>query len=49
MTTNTDRVPKKSGYDETQPRDKDGRERTPDEDAPRQNQNDPDAKPHPSS
>lgn len=49
MTTNTEPVPNESGYDETQPRDRNGDEHTPDEDAPRQSQNDPDAKPHPSS
>ncbi|MDQ6645630.1 MAG: hypothetical protein M3Y93_00145 [Pseudomonadota bacterium] len=49
MTKNNDVVPKKSGYDEPQPKDRNGSERTPDEDAPRQAQNDPDAKPKPSS
>lgn len=41
--------PKKSGYPENQPRRKDGSERDPPADAPRQPQNDPDSKPKPSS
>lgn len=49
MTTNIDAVPKKSGYAETKPRDKDGDEHRSDENAPRQPQNDPDAKPKPPS
>lgn len=49
MTSNTDAVPKKSGYAETHPRNKDGDERTPDKNAPRQPQNDPNAKPKPAS
>ncbi|MEO8809233.1 MAG: hypothetical protein ABI386_03200 [Rhodanobacter sp.] len=44
-----DVVPKKSGYDESQPKDRHGSERTPDADAPRQPQNAPEAKPTPSS
>lgn len=44
-----DTVPKKSGYDESQPKDKHGTERKPAPDAPRQPQNAPNAKPKPSS
>jgi len=44
-----DTVPKKSGYDESHPKDKHGTERKPTPDAPREPQNAPDAKPKPSS
>ncbi|HET6433127.1 hypothetical protein [Dyella sp.] len=41
--------PKKSGYDESHPKDPQGGKGHPAPDAPRQPQNDPDAKPQPSS